>query len=390
MKQPCTQSQKRSWFQKLIDGYAWACSNVRLLITFLVLYALLIILIGWHTNQALCYFAGTRHLCGIPYLIIGLLGMLTLIHEADHVWKYKWSKLPIGILSIFFIYYCMIDSLWWIMETVLCLILEVSAWGTLISAIASAVLVVIGYWNTKYIRTVSYRIPLGQAGKAFRIALISDLHLGAFVGMDHVQRIVTAVNDLQADLIIIAGDMFDDDNSVFSDPNELKRISCELQQLRSRYGTVLTLGNHDPDAADHAFLSFLDRCHIRMLHNQSMELPAVNVIGISDPTRNKRIPIGTLLADRNHTKPTIVVDHDPRYMDAAVERDADLVLSGHTHAGQFFPASILTRIALGKQRFYGHHIIGKTHTVVTSGAGFFNLPVRIGTSNEIAELIIAL
>ena len=151
MKQPCTQSQKRSWFQKLIDGYAWACRNIRLLVTFLVLYTLLMILIGWHTNQALCYFAGTRHLCGTPYLIIGLLGVLTLTHEADHVWKYKWSKLPIGILSIFFIYYCMIDSLWWIMETVLCLILEVSAWGTLISAIASAVLVVIGYWNTKYI-----------------------------------------------------------------------------------------------------------------------------------------------------------------------------------------------------------------------------------------------
>ena len=360
------------------------------MVVFLLLYALLIILIGWHTNQALCYFAGTRHLCGAPYLFVGLLGIITLMHEADHVWKYKWSKFPIGILSVFFIYYCMIDSLWWITETVFCLPAEVSACGTLISAIASTVVVVIGYRNTKHIRTVSYRIPLGQAGKAFRIALISDLHLGAFVGMDHVKRIVAAVNDLQADLIIIAGDMIDDDNSVLSDPDELKRISCELQQLRSKYGAVLILGNHDPDAADPVFLSFLDRCHIRLLHNQSMELPAVNVICISDPTRNKRIPIGTLLADRNHTKPTIVVDHDPRYMDAAVERDADLVLSGHTHAGQFFPASILTRIALGKQRFYGHHIIGKTHTVVTSGAGFFNLPVRLGTDNEVVELTIEL
>ena len=371
-----------------MDGYAWVCNNARLMVAFLLLYTLLIILIGWHTNQTLCYFAGIRHLYGAPFLIVGLLGMLTLIHEADHVWKYKWSKLPIGTLSIFFIYYCMIDSLWWITETVFCLTLEVSACGTLISAIASAAVVVMGYRNTKHIRTVSYRIPLGQGEKEFRIALISDLHLGAFVGVDHVKRIVAAVNDLQADLIIIAGDMIDDDNSVLSDPDELKRISCELQQLRSRYGAVLILGNHDPDAADPVFLSFLDRCHIRLLHNQSMELPAVNVIGISDPTHNKRIPIRTLLADRNHTKPTIVVDHDPRYMDAAVERNADLVLSGHTHAGQFFPASVLTRIALGKQRFYGHYIIGKTHTVVTSGAGFFNLPVRLGTSNEVVALIL--
>lgn len=390
MKQVCTQSKKRSWFEKLIDGYGWICNHARLLVAFLLLYTLLIFIIGWHTNQALCCLTGARHLYGLPFLVIGFLGMLTLIHEADHVWKYKWAKIPIGILSIFFIYYCMIDSIWWITETAFCLTSEVSAYGTLISAVASTALVATGYWNTKHIRTVSYRIPLGQAGKEFRIALISDLHLGAFVGVEHVKRIVAATNDLQADLIIIAGDMIDDDNSVLSAPDELKRISCELRQIQSKYGTVLTLGNHDPDAADPVFRSFLDSCHIKLLHNQSLELSAVNVIGLSDPTHNKRLPTHTLLADRDPTKPVIVVDHDPRYIDAAVERNADLVLSGHTHAGQFFPASVLTRIALGKQRFYGHHIIGKTHTVVTSGAGFFNLPVRLGTDNEIVELVIGL
>ena len=98
------QHNKTSWFHKLMGGYAWVCNNTRLMVAFLLLYTLLIILIGWHTNQALCYFAGTRHLCGAPYLFVGLLGIITLMHEADHVWKYKWSKLPIGTLSIFFIY----------------------------------------------------------------------------------------------------------------------------------------------------------------------------------------------------------------------------------------------------------------------------------------------
>ena len=390
MKQSGVPHNQKSWFQKLLSGYAWVCNNTRLMVTFLLLYALLIILMGWHTNQALCWLTGVRHLYGVPFLIIGLLGMLTLIHEADHVWKYQWSKIPIGILSIFFIYYCMIDFLWWIIETTFCLTSEVSACGTLISAIASAAVVVMGYRNTKHIRTVSYRIPLGQGEKEFRIALISDLHLGAFVGVDHIKRIVEAVNAIHPDLIVIAGDLIDDDNSILSEPAELQRLSCEFRQLRSKYGTVLTLGNHDPDAADAVFLSFLDSCHIELLHNQWLELPAVNVIGLSDPAHNIRTPISTLLADRNPKKPTIVVDHDPRYMDASVERNIDLILSGHTHAGQFFPASVLTRVALGKQRFYGHHKVGNTHTVVTSGAGSFNLPVRLGTSNEIAELIVML
>lgn len=383
------QSNKANWFQKLMGGYAWICNNTRLMVAFLLLYALLIILIGWHTNQAFCYFAGTQHLCGIPYLIIGMLGILTLIHEADHVWKHKQIKVPIGILSIFFIYYCMMDFLWMIIETVLCLTTEISAWGSLLSAGTSAVLVTVGYWNTKRIRTVSYRISLGRTGSELRIALLSDIHLGAFVGADHVRRIVEAVNAVHPDLSVIAGDLIDDDNSILSEPDELQQISGTFRLLRSKYGTVLTLGNHDPDAADPAFRAFLEEGNIRLLHNQILELPAVNVIGVSDPAHNKRTPISNLITDRNPAKPTIVVDHDPRYMDTAVAQNADLVLSGHTHAGQFFPASVLTRIALGKNRFYGHHKVGKPHTIVTSGAGFFNLPVRLGTSNEIVKIVLS-
>ena len=389
MKQACAKSKKKSWFQELMDGYAWACNNTRLMVTFLLFYVLLIVIIGWHTNQALCWLTGVRHLYGVPFLIIGLLGMLTLIHEADHVWKYQWSKIPIGILSIFFIYYCMIDFLWWIIETTFCLTSEVSACGTLISAIASAAVVAMGYRNTKHIRTVSYRILLGQGEKEFRIALISDLHLGAFVGVDHIKRIVEAVNAIHPDLIIIAGDLIDDDNSILSEPAELQQLSCEFRQFQSKYGAMLTLGNHDPNADDPAFRAFLEESHIQLLHNQILELPAVNVVGVSDPAHNKRVPIGNLMADGNPAKPTIVVDHDPRYMDTAVAQNAHLILSGHTHAGQFFPASVLTRIALGKQRFYGHHIIGNTHAVVTSGVGFFNLPVRLCTSNEIVKIVLS-
>ena len=390
MKQSISQTTKKNWFEQFLDGYAWVCHNRKLLTAFLLLYALLLVLIGWHTNQALCYFAGTQYLCGISYLVIGWLGMLTLFHEAEHVWKHKWVKVPIGILSAWFIYYCMMDVLWLTAETALGLSMDVGVWGSFVSAGLSAVLVAVGYWNTKHIRTVSYCIPIKKSEQEFCIALISDLHLGAFVAADHVMRIVEAVNAIHPDLIVVAGDLIDEDNSILSEPTELLKISRALRRLQSRYGTVLTLGNHDPDAADPVFRSFLEESRITLLHNQILELPAVNVIGVSDPTRNKRIPIESLMADRNPAKPTVVVDHDPRYMDTAVAQNADLVLSGHTHAGQFFPASVLTRIALGKHRFYGHHKAGATHTVVTSGAGFFNLPVRIGTRSEVVELVVML
>ena len=127
-----------------------------------------------------------------------------------------------------------------------------------------------------------------------------------------------------------------------------------------------------------------------MLHNRVMELPPINVIGISDPTSNVRKPIADILPELDAKKPTVVIDHDPRYAEEAAQQNADLVLSGHTHAGQFFPATVATRIAVGKQKLYGHHQIGNSHSIITSGAGIFNLPIRLGTYNEVVELIIVL
>lgn len=380
--------KKRSWIKEIVDGYAWANNNICLLLVFLLLYTILVSLIAWHTNQALCSLLTCEHLAGIPYILIGLLGTLTLIHESEHVWKYQWMKVPIGIVSIYFIYYCILDSLWWITETVLKLVEMDSACGTVLCMVVSGMIVAIGFRNTKQLKTSSYDISIGKGYKEFHIALISDLHLGAFVGVDHVKRIVSAINELKSDLVIIAGDLIDDDNSVLADAHELACLSHVLKDIKSKFGTVLTLGNHDPNADDSVFQSFLREAGITLLHNQTMELLGITLVGISDPTHNERIPIGPLLSGCSSENVVIVADHDPRYSDSAVENNADLILSGHTHAGQFFPASLITRISMRKHQFYGHYKTGKTHTIVTSGAGFFNLPVRIGTCNEVVELIL--
>ena len=84
--------------------------------------------------------------------------------------------------------------------------------------------------------------------------------------------------------------------------------------------------------------------------------------------------------------PTIVLDHNPAGIRQAIPFQVDLVLSGHTHKGQFIPVTYFTKLANGKHYFYGHEQFGKTHAIISSGAGFFQLPVRIGTSNAIVDL----
>ena len=85
-------------------------------------------------------------------------------------------------------------------------------------------------------------------------------------------------------------------------------------------------------------------------------------------------------------KPVVVIDHNPLGIEEGVEADVALLLCGHTHKGQFFPATLFTKWFYGARGFYGHFQTGKIHSVVTSGAGYFQLPIRIGTNSEIVVM----
>ena len=84
----------------------------------------------------------------------------------------------------------------------------------------------------------------------------------------------------------------------------------------------------------------------------------------------------------------VALDHDPAGIPEAVEAGMDLVLCGHTHKGQFFPSTLFTKWANGKDYFYGYMIFGKTHAVITSGAGFFQLPIRVATNHEVVSIFL--
>jgi len=85
-------------------------------------------------------------------------------------------------------------------------------------------------------------------------------------------------------------------------------------------------------------------------------------------------------------KPRIVVDHNPLGIKEAADNKIDLVLCGHTHKGQFFPTNVFTKLAYGKQGYYGYYQDGGTQSVVYSGAGYFQMPMRIGSNSEIVVL----
>lgn len=85
-------------------------------------------------------------------------------------------------------------------------------------------------------------------------------------------------------------------------------------------------------------------------------------------------------------KPKIVMDHNPMGIGEGIEQNADLVLRGHIHKGQFFSATLFTKLAYGARGFYGHTTTGHTRSIVSAGAGHFQLSMRIGTNSELVAI----
>lgn len=298
----------------------------------------------------------------------------------------KRCPFPFYFSIYFFIYDFLIVFVWKIYACFLPFSETAKAAGVFCCDLLAALTVALGYLHARNIKRTSYSIQLGSKESPCRIVLLSDIHLGAFVGPKHVRRIADEVNKLDADLIVICGDLIDVNNHILADDDALEQISREFQRMRAKEGVFAVLGNHDPKAENETFRQFLRASNIRLLHNEIIQLSQINLIGRTNAANNYRSPMTSFSGRTDPSKPIVVLDHDPAGIAEAVSFGADLVLCGHTHKGQFFPVTYFTKLANGKHSFYGHERFGKTHAFISSGAVFFQLPVRIGTDSEVVDI----
>lgn len=229
-------------------------------------------------------------------------------------------------------------------------------------------------------RLTRYRIRVKGLKEPLRIALISDLHLGFYTPEYTPGRIRDMVNSLNPDMVLVAGDTFDEDISGLKNPDAAAEA---LAGMESRFGTFACEGNHDRIAPGPEMEEFFQKAGFRMLRDQFEELELITLVGRLD-YRGHRTDIKTLLRDIPRHKPILVLDHNPRQGRDVLNAGADVVVSGHTHAGQTFPGNLLQKTF--PWNTYG--CIGECggHTVVTSGAGVWGFPMRIGTFSEVVCL----
>ncbi len=351
---------------------------------FLILYILFMVFSAYETGLAISCFVNGKYIFGAVYIIFALIAFAAnprkrLNGKPNH--KIRKSQ---SFLRCYLIYYSIVLPLW----IIVCLIFgfsdKIKSIGTLLTILVSALIVVFGYLNTKRIRIKRYSLSIQSGKSKYLMALISDIHLGVFVGEKHIKRMVKKINTLNLDALMISGDIFDADNSMVDNPEKLKAISKLLRKIKTKDGVFAVAGNHDPSVKNNEFIHFLKSAKISLLDNDVKILKNFNVVGRTDGANNERANICDVLVKADNEKPIIVLDHKPENISDAADHNADLVLCGHTHRGQMFPITIFTKMANGRKYFYGHSITDKTHSIITSGVGFFELPLRVGTSNEIA------
>lgn len=251
--------------------------------------------------------------------------------------------------------------------------------------------VVCGICNARDIDHISYEIKVDSVTDVsdLNIALISDVHLGAVGSESRLAEMVDEINSLNPDLVLIAGDFFDTTYSAIKNPQKaIKTIS----RIEATFGTYACLGNHDAGETFNQMQNFLKQSNVILLNDSYTvidnrlilvgRLDAHSIGGYGDL---KRKPFAEIGLKNDENLPVIVMEHNPQNI-GEYNSDVDLIVCGHTHKGQIFPANIITSLVYDVDHGYYRKNPQSPQVIVTSGVGYWGMPMRVGTNSEIVSI----
>lgn len=234
-------------------------------------------------------------------------------------------------------------------------------------------------YNAYVPNVVRYQIQLDKPlSQPLRIGVASDTHLGKWFGVKQLDLLVSIFNHEKVDLIFLPGDIMDDNLTAF----RKEKMAPHLAKLRAPLGVYATLGNHDFFGAQHSIAAEIKRAGIQVLWDQAVEIDGkFTIIGRNDDLAKGRPSTQKLLKTVNTKLPVFLIDHRPTEIEKHSKLPIDLQVSGHAHKGQIFPANLITKMMY--RLHYGYEKIGNGHYVVTSGYGFWGIPMRLGSQSEV-------
>lgn len=261
----------------------------------------------------------------------------------------------------------------------------------LASFILVSVLLIAGHINTLFprIKRLELDIPKTVNGdKNLNIVMASDIHLGTIIAKNRAKYLVNKINSLKPDIIILDGDVVDEDLA----PVIRQNLGESLDLLHAGLGVWAITGNHEYIGGVTPSIEYLTGHNIKFLRDTSVLIDnRFYLVGREDRdkprfTGQPRKSLEEVMKGVNLSYPVILLDHQPFNLMKAAALGADLQLSGHTHHGQLFPINLITNAIY--EVSYGYKVIGHTHFYVSSGFGSWGPPVRIGTRPEIVQIML--
>lgn len=263
-----------------------------------------------------------------------------------------------------------------------------------------------GVIHAKKIVVNSYQVQIDKKVDKFsnlKVALVSDLHFGYNSSLSHVKKMVKLINESDPDVVVIAGDIFDNSYEAIYKPD---KIIQEIKKIKTKYGVYAVYGNHDIDEKilagftfswkknknlnDPRMTSFLEKANVKLLRDESLLIDdSFYLVGRIDYHKygmkvEKRKTIEELVSSFDKSKPIILVDHEPYELEEIAKAGVDLDLSGHTHNGQMFPSNVFIKFIWKNP--YGLLKVDNMYSAVTSGVGVYGPNMRVGTTAEVMVL----
>lgn len=259
--------------------------------------------------------------------------------------------------------------------------------GGLAVFLLAAAITLGGIYGARQLRVSRYTITLPRLHtevQTLRAALVSDLHLGLVRSLKDLEEIKQQIEKQKPEAVFLCGDIFDESTS----PQDAEEAARIIGGIDTRYGVFYIPGNHEYTSGRAARqMQALSDAGVTVLCDRTIRVADAFFLAGRIDGKGPRAPLDEVLGETPAGDlPVILLDHRPLYGESARDERVSLQLSGHTHNGQIFPYTPLE--LLGRLSYGLFRQEGRLQVAVTSGVGMFGVPLRIGSFNEIVELVI--
>lgn len=343
----------------------------------------------------------------IEMLFFGLFLSIIFVRLNDNIllrFYYFFEMLWLGFLSKLIVFFLLS---WLIYFLTSFINIDIKVHLVLISLIIASLWSIWGVYGAMHPVIKQIEVPIRDLAPNWqnkKILFMSDIHLGRINNKKFAEKVVEICNEQKADLILITGDLFDGIGS------KVEKLMPTIGNLDAKEGVYFVTGNHEGYLGSKNVLNLMYKSNFTILENKVMEIDGLQLIGLSFPEHGKEQNGAKIIKEMNNydaNKTNILLYHIPADIDSknstmsaqqfnsyfspktnfktAKNLGIDLQLSGHTHEGQFWPYTWLTKWIYNGYH-YGLHTDENFSLYVTSGTGTWGPPIRTNSKSEIVSI----